>query len=258
MARTYTERELRNDGSLYSEKVTKGNIYEERHFDSYGNVIAQTRTVDGVKDGLEIKLNRDKSRSETTYLNGKKNGPMRVYAGNRLLMDANYKDDIPVGMQREWYPDGKPKSMGTFGLDGKQLGLSRKWNRDGEIEEESYIFDGGESVGRYSRYGKDYLKTTADSAETMFAFEGGRLKNVTEAKDGKVYTYELGNDRIRNVDAVDNNERLLFMVDFNPDGSVKESRNPKNVKIDYYSFEELQKMFDDARTRAEEVFANPG
>jgi len=101
----------------------------------------ETRNSSQLRPGVEVKKtddgevriqynDRDKTRSETQYKNGKRNGYHRLYDENDVLLsEVTFVDGKMDGEFKSYYPDGSIKVLAYYKqgfLDGESLTYNLK------------------------------------------------------------------------------------------------------------------------------------
>lgn len=107
-----------------------------------------------------------KKKAESTYRNGKRDGPRRLWsADGKLREEEFYADDEPDGVWSKWNDagvkveeiryrkgkrhgeckwftdDGKPKQTTEF-AEGRRHGVAKRWHNNGALAEEAHYKDG--------------------------------------------------------------------------------------------------------------------
>ena len=147
--------------------------------------------VDVEQDGMVKDLDEEGNLiSETTYNNGKRNGPHKTYYKNGVLWSVGYyQDGKKHGEFKVYNPDSTIQSIANYSL-GRYDGPLKRYESDGRLEYD-YIYSDGEQVTKrlYHENGKikrEYgMKDDVSNGRDRIYDEGGNLLWDMNNKNGK-------------------------------------------------------------------------
>lgn len=114
-----------------------------------GNHAGKVKSIasysDGILNGPYYELsNRGQIEKEINYANNQYEGKYAVYKYGRVTQEASYSGNQLNGAFKEYYNDGKVQKEINY-KDGKQHGLMRYYNEDGDVTVE-YEYKNGEKI----------------------------------------------------------------------------------------------------------------
>jgi antitoxin component YwqK of YwqJK toxin-antitoxin module len=102
--------------------------WDDNNLPSYQGEPFTGESVETMPDGRLLSL--------TTYVDGLDEGPFRVWSGDGVLVvEGTSRRGRPVGVSREWYPNGAPKIEREYSEQGELLRY-RSWDEDGTVTED--------------------------------------------------------------------------------------------------------------------------
>ena len=111
-------------------------------------------------DGVHNEYNKDGTlQSETTYRDGKKDGPYAIYRyttqGRQYLNEeGTYKDDKRDGLMKTYYPDGQTLAEAHY-KNGVYHGDVKNYHENGQLRSEIVYKNGNPVDGVYEEYWDD-------------------------------------------------------------------------------------------------------
>ena len=135
--------------------------------------------------GWWISFNADNSKKwERHYLNGKKNGPERVwFTSGQLKSECNFIDDELNGLWKTWYSNGNLKND-TYFTNGNQSHYSRWYDNKGIKITECRIYNNQKNGTEIARIiiNDETLETSLAIVTHEFGnFKG--FKEIAEMED---------------------------------------------------------------------------
>ena len=140
--------EYRRDYLVYKEKINRFNNKNQKH--GVWKEFYPNNTI----------------KTEMNYVNGKLNGYFKNFDESGKLLSINlYKngeilqqdisEEPKVDEKKEYYPSGKPKSVGGF-LNGVPIALHREYSADGKVIKAKYYDETGTviSMGQVNEFNK--------------------------------------------------------------------------------------------------------
>ena len=109
-----------------------------------------------------------KTKSETTYKQGKKNGPSKEY--NRfgtLVSEKQYKDGLKNGIAKYYYDNGSLREEISY-RQGKRNGAHKYYNKNGKLEQLTNFANGKKN------------------ATSVYYYPNGKKKKTAVYKNGKI------------------------------------------------------------------------
>jgi antitoxin component YwqK of YwqJK toxin-antitoxin module len=158
-----------------------------------------------------------KQKGVTNFITGKNDGMTSIYNDLGIMThQQEYKDGVPNGIRKVYYPNGNVQWDGTF-VNNKWVGQLKKYRTDGKLHcikklrEDSITADieyyhrsgkllsncisindkcNGEAKQYYSTgelYACKMVKDDADNGPQTIYYRSGVVKKFWEAKDGKIH-----------------------------------------------------------------------
>lgn len=102
--------------------------WDDDNLPSYQGKPFTGESVETMPDGQLLSL--------ATYVDGFPDGPHRVWgAGGVLVGEGTSRRGRPIGVQRQWYPNGTPKVESEYAENGEMIRY-RAWDKEGAITED--------------------------------------------------------------------------------------------------------------------------
>lgn len=141
-----------------------------------------------LKTGTWITYNPNKSTGEkVNYANGLKNGPYELYdESGRLKLKRTYKDDHFVGIEEEYYDNGKLSHLITRDEHGYKNGTEKTFFLNGNLKE---ITNYGE--GRQEGAYETYYENGKPRTKGFYEFAVKTAKWSTWLEDGSLFCETL-------------------------------------------------------------------
>ncbi|MFC1479943.1 toxin-antitoxin system YwqK family antitoxin [Candidatus Omnitrophota bacterium] len=159
-------------------------------------LVAPVGFSESEKDGIRKEYNDDgKLKSETTYENGKKNGPFKLYSYEKgkqyVHEEGTYKDGEKEGIKKSYYPNGKLRYEISY-RNGSYDGRSVHYHSNGKIRSD-YVYKKGFPVDgvrvNYHSDGKVSQKLSYKNGQedgvTKWYYGNGNIKGETLIIKGK-------------------------------------------------------------------------
>ena len=127
-------------------------------------------------EGLWKVYNGDILEFEINYKNGIKEGKRKRYWLNgKLRTEDNFKNGIEEGVRKDYYGNGVLKVEINY-KNGKQNGLYKQYHENGQLQKEGQIVN-NKMEGEFKTYGSD-----------------GKLESVSNWKEGEEIDFKIKND----------------------------------------------------------------
>jgi antitoxin component YwqK of YwqJK toxin-antitoxin module len=147
---------------------------------SYGNIVFENYTYDGLAFGTEKYMNKDEEYIEENMLNGLKHGRSILQRNGEFILDETYFLGQKYGMKVEKFENGNIKSE-LFFFNDKEEGYGATYYTNGnklnDLNYKAGVIHG--SVAKYYENGQVMFKTTynngATHGEYTKYFESGAL-----------------------------------------------------------------------------------
>ena len=140
----------------------------------------------GLTVGIVATNSNNEKRYETTYKDGKQNGPSYMwYKNGQKSYEGNFKDGKPDGLNTKLYENGQKEVRSTL-KDGKMDGLNTSWYSNGQIQRESrWAEDKLLSAVVWKPNGEKCPETNMQDGNGVWVgyYEGGTDRNIF--KDGE-------------------------------------------------------------------------
>ncbi len=150
---------------------------------------SETDYIDGKKDGLhKVWFENGNLRAQGNYKEGKRVGLHKTWSKNgHLFFEGNYNEGKEVGVRKFWHENGQLYGEENYN-DGMKVGLWKEWYENGQIKKEENYNDGME-VGLWKEWYENGQikkeKNYNDYTEKEW-YENGKVKP-------KTYTFDEAN-----------------------------------------------------------------
>ncbi len=125
----------------YAQKPFSGFVFEKYLTEK---LALKNGYLHGKLEGIQEKWYSDGSKMEVRFYHANRKTGKHIgwWENKKIKFEYFIKNDIPIKMHREWYPNGQLYSLSTYNIEGQPEGTQQMWFETGQIKANYVIKDG--------------------------------------------------------------------------------------------------------------------